>query len=128
MAICSLAWPRGLFVEHGVRVDEELAALEDWDLLLQAIVHAPVHDVDAATSIYRWWTDESGSKGSEQAAGWEAARRRVLARLGARPLVVQAEQVDGLVGAAEELSELDSVDMAAEKTAANVIPTMPTPR
>lgn len=103
--ICAVAWPAALFREGGVRVDEELGALEDWDLLLQAVGRVPVHEVDAATSVYRWWTDDSGSKGAEQEAGWEQARRRVLARLAERSLVVPPTALPGLLDGAGELSE-----------------------
>lgn len=103
--ICAVAWPVALFRTGGVRVDEELGALEDWDLLLQAVGRVPVHEVDAATSIYRWWTDDSGSKGAEREVGWEQARRRVLARLAERSLVVPPTALPGLLDGAGELSE-----------------------
>jgi len=104
--ICALAWPRDAFARHGAAVDTELGALEDWDLLLQLAPHCGVHDIDAVTSVYRWWVDDAGSKGEEGAGGWADARARVRDRLVSRPLVWPASDRPGLLAGADELAGL----------------------
>lgn len=108
--ICALAWPVAALRAAGIRVDEELAALEDWDLLLQVAPSCGVHDTDLVTSVYRWWIDDAGSKGQEQQAGWEAARARVRQRLTdrltERELTWRGPFVAQLLEAADELSGL----------------------
>ena len=103
--ICALAWPIELFRTHRVAVDEELDALEDWDLLLQAAPICGVHDIADTTSIYRWWVDDAGSKGAETDDGWRRARARVLRRLSERTLTLHGEQLGDVLAAAEELGE-----------------------
>ena len=103
--ICALAWPVEVFRQHGVTVDEELDALEDWDLLLQAAPLCGVHDVDDVTSIYRRWTDDAGSKGAETDAGWSRARTRVLRRVAERGLHLTGDHARVVTDAAAELSE-----------------------
>ncbi len=122
--ICAVAWPIGLFHHHQLRVDEELGALEDWDLLLQAVVHVPVVDIDRATSIYRWWMDDSGSKGSEREAGWDAARERVLERLAERPFELSPTFRRDVLVAAEELGEFRrfAAELAADPSSAPTEP------
>lgn len=104
--ICAIAWPGDVFADGAVRVDESLGALEDWDLLLQAIAFRPVHDIAAATSIYRVWVDDGGSKDEETAEEWSAARRRVLARAAARPVVFRGRSLTTLLDDAAQLSEV----------------------
>ena len=84
--ICALAWPIEVFRQGGARVEETLGALEDWDLLLQVAPLCGVHDVEQATSIYRVWIDDAGSKGQEGEAAWLAAQDRVRDRLVRRGL------------------------------------------
>lgn len=95
--ICSVALPRHTLATFGVRVDESLAALEDWDLLLRTVPWCGVVDTGLVTSIYHYWVDESGSAGVEGGAAWAEARRRVLEGASRRVLVALPEVAADLV-------------------------------
>ncbi|MPY92976.1 MAG: glycosyltransferase [Acidimicrobiia bacterium] len=95
--ICSVALPRQVLEPLGLRVDETLDALEDWDLLLRMAPWSGVVDTGTVTSIYHYWVDGSGSDAVEGRPAWEEARRRILGRLSGRPLVAGAQVARDLV-------------------------------
>lgn len=80
--IFSFAVPTDL-VRDGLRFDEELPVLEDWDFLMRAVLARGVVETGRVTGIYHWWVTGESSLDRQGAEGWADARRRVHARLDA---------------------------------------------
>lgn len=83
--ICAWAVPRVAAAAAGLRFDEQLEVLEDWDFLMRAVLVLGIHDTARTTSLYRFWVDGSASLGLGPEV-WAAARERVLSRLDEMPL------------------------------------------
>lgn len=104
--ICSVALPRDVLETFGLRVDETLPVLEDWDLLLRLVPWCGVHDTGIVTSLYHVWVDGTGSAGASGAPVWEATRRRILDRLANRVVLADPSVGADLIGAADELESV----------------------
>ena len=83
--ICSMALPREALRRWGLRFDEDLDLLEDWDLLMRAALRIGVRSKPRATSLYRRLDSGSASSESDEKL-WIVNRRQVLRNLGAEPL------------------------------------------
>lgn len=58
----SLAFPRSVFADLGLRFDEVLTTAEDWDFLLRALPLCGLTNSPEITSIYRWWADRASQE------------------------------------------------------------------
>jgi hypothetical protein len=68
----TVAFPRGLVRELGMRYDEALETTEDWDFLVRAAALVGVIDSGTVTAVYRWWTQGSSSRHEHSEAAWRA--------------------------------------------------------
>ena len=84
VSICGFAFPRSCFVDMGIRFDETLAVVEDWDVILQVALLCGVTDSAAVSSLYRRWQSPHSSFAVHGADEWTRARDKVLARIDAR--------------------------------------------
>jgi len=108
------AFPRSVVTEMGLRWDESLPVLEDWDHLLWAASICGVEGVPVVTGLLRWWDQGEDSKRVHAPEEWEAARRRVIDAHDAAPLLLdrgtfralRTRLIDGEV-AAERASRLE---------------------
>lgn len=91
--LCGLAFPISCFRDLGIRVDESLAVLEDWDLLWQCAPICGVATSGAVTSIYRRWASGPSSRSVHSAAEWAEAQRVVTAKLESHPMVLASEWI-----------------------------------
>ena len=78
---CGFAFPCSCFVDMGVRFDETLAVVEDWDVILQVALLCGVTDSAAVSSLYRRWQSPHSSFALHSADEWSRARDKVLARI-----------------------------------------------
>jgi glycosyltransferase involved in cell wall biosynthesis len=85
--ICAVALPLDELRAAGLRFDEALPVLEDWDLLLRAASRLGVVSIDEETAIYRK-VGRGGSRDLHDDEVWDSTRRLVLSRLDAEPLVL----------------------------------------
>lgn len=85
--ICAVAYPLDELRAAGLRFDETLPVLEDWDLLLRAASCLGVVSVEEETAIYRK-VGRGGSRDLHDDEVWDSTRRLVLSRLDAGPLVL----------------------------------------
>lgn len=81
---CGLAFPTALFRDLGARFDEDLPVLEDWDMLLRAMLDCGVAGTDVVTSLYRRW-DTGDSLTLHAPDEWEGARSAIAAKLDTTP-------------------------------------------
>jgi hypothetical protein len=78
---CGLAFPRSCFSVMGVRFDEALPVVEDWDAMLQAALLCGVTDAGEVTSLYRRWQSADSSLATHRQDEWNRSRDVVLARI-----------------------------------------------
>ena len=83
---CGFAFPRSAFTVMGVRFDETLPVVEDWDVILQVALLCGVADNAGVTSLYRRWEGGESSLSQHRADEWNRARDKVLARIDARTI------------------------------------------
>ena len=76
--LMSVAFPRGAFHTLGIRFDETLDILEDWDFLVRTAGVVGAGSAPTATCVYRWWLSVETSRALHDEQDWDAARRRVL--------------------------------------------------
>ncbi len=82
------AFPRSLVTELGLRWDESLPVLEDWDHLLWTASISGVSGVPTITALLRSWEVGEDSKSQHAPALWETTRQRVIEKHGAAPLLL----------------------------------------
>jgi glycosyltransferase involved in cell wall biosynthesis len=83
----SVAYPRLLLDQLGIRADEELELFEDWDLLTRAAQAAGYVDVSTVTSQYRLDLD-GGSISTEDDDAVNRSYVRMRKRLDQQPLIL----------------------------------------
>ncbi len=115
--LCGLAFPRSCFRHLGIRFDESLPVLEDWDILLQAGAWCGVTSGSAVTSLYRRWV-KGGSMTHHDDEEWAAARGAVQAKVDRQPFLFPtgtASRVQALydrAADAEHLANAASYELA----------------
>jgi len=83
---CGYAFPSSCFTDMGIRFDETLAVVEDWDVILQTALLCGVTSCTDVTSLYRRWESAQGSLAIHSGDEWNRARDKVLARIDQRTL------------------------------------------
>lgn len=108
------AFPAAL-VGMGMRFDETLTVVEDWQFLLRAVAICGVNDVKAVNSVYNIW-DHSSSAHDVEAAEWRAMCTKAQMDLDRTPLLLPAgsvRQIDAYI-AHHERSSREIRDLKAE--------------
>lgn len=99
--ICSYAVPAAAVQSLGLRFDESLVVLEDWDFLLQAANFCGVSDTFRVTSIYHLWAPGQASSAAEPEALWTTCRDSVHATLNDQVILLprgSASEIASAVG------------------------------
>jgi hypothetical protein len=91
--IHSYAYPREVFHELGLRFDESLPVLEDWDLLVRAASLVGVHDTVQVTAVYRRWPAAISSFADVAETDWPQTAWQVVAGWDRVPLLLPAGSV-----------------------------------
>lgn len=95
--ICSVALPLDELRARGLRFDEALPVVEDWDLLMRAAQLTGVHDTGEVTSIYHHWEGAGTSRALHEHETWRATWLELLGRWDREPLLLPPGSVVGLV-------------------------------
>lgn len=85
--ICSIALPRAALDRLGLRFDEDLPVLEDWDLLMRSAMLIGVYSIPEATSLYRR-LDAANAFSAVSETQWRHTHNRVIEGLATQPLVL----------------------------------------
>jgi 2-polyprenyl-3-methyl-5-hydroxy-6-metoxy-1,4-benzoquinol methylase len=103
--ICTFAVPRSLIEAVGLRFDERLPVLEDWDFLMRCVAFAPVRDTREVTSIYQMWRSGESSASLHDVSVWQAIQRILQDRANQRPVVLPAGTANRLIEMCQRLSQ-----------------------
>ncbi len=107
--ICTFAVPRSLIETVGLRFDEDLPVLEDWDFLMRAAAFTSVRDTHNVTSVYQMWRSGESSASLHEASLWQATQRVLQDRMSLKPLVLPAGSADRVAKMCEQLAEHASI-------------------
>ncbi len=88
--IHSYACPREVFHELGLRFDESLPVLEDWDLLVRAASLVGVHDTGEVTATYLRWPARTSSFAELSEDRWPETAWRIVEKWDRSPLLLPA--------------------------------------
>lgn len=112
--ICAFAVPRQL-IDLGIRFDERLAVLEDWDFLLRCTALAPVRSTDKVTSVYQMWRSGESSASEHHHEVWLATQRLVQEKSNERPLLFPAGVAKDVIRAVQSERELPHIRKELER-------------
>ena len=115
---CGWAIPRSAFVDQGLAFDESLPVLEDWDVLMQAVLWCGVADTGEVTAVWRRWITGDSSTSVHSDIEWDQARTAIIAKFDAE--VIDEANLPGLVNQCEKCKFCISWS-AMEKSAAGII-------
>lgn len=105
----SIAFPRGVFHDLGMRFDETLDTTEDWDYIVRCASVVGVSSAREITCVYRWWVHTGSSREVHTKAEWDEARLRVQRRTEQAVLLLPPGETLRLV------ESLNSTQRAARK-------------
>lgn len=103
---CGYALPRSAFADLGIRFDETLPVLEDWDVLMRVALLCGVIDSGEVTALWRRWETGESSTSVHTEFEWLRARSAVTAKLDAKPLLLPRRSVTTLHGLVEGVNSL----------------------
>lgn len=79
----SIAFPRYLFADHGLRFDESLTTTEDWDYIMRCAARVGVGSSEEITCIYRWWVNAENSRTVHAQSEWQDNHCRIQDKINA---------------------------------------------
>ncbi|MDH2092511.1 glycosyltransferase family 2 protein [Rhizobium pusense] len=89
----SIAFPRYLFAEHGLRFDEALTTTEDWDYIMRCAAYVGVGVSDQITCIYRWWIAAESSREMHSQDEWILNHEVIQNRLNSTPVLLESRSI-----------------------------------
>lgn len=73
----SVAFPRWIFHNYGLRFDETLTTTEDWDFIMRAAFLCGVAETGEITGIYRWWREGDSSRTEHNGQEWDVNKSAI---------------------------------------------------
>ncbi|MEC0245088.1 methyltransferase domain-containing protein [Paenibacillus chitinolyticus] len=83
-----LAFPRSIFHDFGLRFDENINTIEDWDFIVRATFICGVADSGVVTNIYRWWLKGSSSQTLHSQEEWQDNYRYVQNKFNSQYIIL----------------------------------------
>ncbi len=106
-----LAFPRSAFHDFGLRFDETINTIEDWDFIVRSSFICGVASAPVVTNIYRWWVKGASSQTLHNPSEWEDNYRYVQGKFNSQPILLPP-------GSAKRISWL--IDHAANNSSSQV--------
>lgn len=98
----SIAFPRGVFHDLGMRFDEALTTTEDWDFLLRVAMVVGTKSSPEITSIYRWWPKDESSRTVHAPEEWGRNYNFIIQKADMSPMVCPPGTVTRIRGVLDE--------------------------
>jgi glycosyltransferase involved in cell wall biosynthesis len=73
----SIAFPRWVFHNCGIRFDETLTTTEDWDYIMRCAFICGVAETGVITGIYRWWCSGYSSRTEHNGDEWRNNQSKI---------------------------------------------------
>jgi len=96
--ICSVALPRPVLDQLGLRFDETLPVFEDWELVVRTAMITGVVSIADETSLYRR-LDGGNAFTAVDEATWHRTHAEVIARFRSRPVLLPSDSAHRLAAA-----------------------------
>ncbi len=114
---CCYALPRSAFSDLGLRFDESLPVMEDWDVFIRVALLAGVADAEQVTSLWRRWRRGGDSSlHVHTVTEWQRARSAIAAKLDAGPLLLPGRSASTIQEMTQRNRELQSEVEVLERT------------
>ncbi|QGG58187.1 methyltransferase domain-containing protein [Paenibacillus sp. B01] len=97
-----LAFPRSVYHDFGLRFDETINTVEDWDFILRATFICGVASSPVVTNIYRWWAKGNSSQTLHDSQEWTENYRHVQNKINQSYLILppgNAKRISAMVDA-----------------------------
>jgi hypothetical protein len=94
-----------MFASQGLEFDESLPVLEDWDVLMQAVLWCGVVDSGEVTALWRRWRIGDSSTSVHTQKEWDHARMAIIAKLDSKPLLLPPRSLSALHADKERADE-----------------------
>jgi len=103
------AFPRALFTRLGVRFNDGLGVLEDWDVVLRGVTLLGVHEIDELTAVYRKWSSRDSSTVTSASNAWIDAESALISALDGAPILLGSGTVQRIRTLLAESDELAAI-------------------
>ncbi|WP_127531983.1 methyltransferase domain-containing protein [Paenibacillus kobensis] len=106
-----LAFPRSLFHDFGLRFDESINTIEDWDFIVRSAFICGVASTPVVTNIYRWWIKGTSSQSLHNQQEWEDNYRYVQNKFNSQFFIMppgNVKRLSALVGMYSQGASNDS--------------------
>lgn len=100
-----LAFPRSIFHDFGLRFDETINTIEDWDFIVRSAFICGVASSHTVTNIYRWWLKGTSSQSLHSTQEWEDNYRYVQSKFNSQYLILPPGNVKRIAALVGMLSE-----------------------
>ena len=97
----SLAFPRSVFRDLGLRFDQSLSTAEDWDFTCRAAQLCGIASTPTITAVYRWWDNSATSMTTIAQEEWKDNRLKVINKLNAAPVLLPQGGTQAIVSMIE---------------------------
>ncbi|KAB2724126.1 methyltransferase domain-containing protein [Brucella anthropi] len=103
----TLAFPRGIFHDLGIKFDENLSTTEDWDYIMRVASVVGVASSNAVTGIYQWW-ESSNSRSLHSDQEWDTNKAWIQHKLSQHPILLPGGAVRTIIDGQAEVQSLRS--------------------
>lgn len=113
-----LAFPRSIYHDFGLRFDETINTIEDWDFIVRSAFICGVASTPTITNIYRWWIKGESSQSLHNNQEWEDNYRYVQNKFNSQYLIMppgNAKRISSLISARSENQFSNSGDPVNEE-------------
>lgn len=101
----SIAFPRNVFANYGLRFDETLTTTEDWDFIMRCASRVGVGSSEEITCIYRWWSEAESSRTLHSKSEWVDNHTRIQDKIDAEINLMEAGSMRKFREISEKMDE-----------------------
>lgn len=120
----SVAFPRGVFHDLGLRFDETLSTREDWDFIMRCTFLVGIESIKSTTCIYRLCRNTESSFTLHDSREWEKNYKLIQAKFNANPFLAPPGFARKIIELVEERKKLEQqIQTSVSLRIARMVPT-----